>query len=321
MDERREQLIRDAFLKIKQEMNGLSLKIEALNDNILSMKEDILEIRNNSASKDVATALEKSITELEANVHTKQAIDRQLTKLEQRIDSISSILDKHGKSLEEIREIPKLRKEMDAANEKYLSKSELKKLFDKLNEDLLFLDKRLSEIEDQTFYMDEIEKSFTSKKEFKETMQTEADKTKKTLQQVIEKLNKLDNDVAQIEDEAISQSDILKLEEDLALIRPKMAEKADIESLRSNLNRISKELAAVREAQEKSAAKESLDLVKKQVKVLIESMSVIQDMKRQLSELKKGHIEHKKTTKRLEKTIRPGKMKTFVQKLDPRRGI
>jgi chromosome segregation ATPase len=373
-NETHEILVRDAFLKVKEDMLNLSSRIDGLNDNIMSLREDSSEVRNDFVTKDSFTSVEKDLITIRESTYPKESVDRQILRIDARISGLGAAIDKREALMADVKDIKNIRAKVDAANEKFISKAELKKLFDKLNDDLMFLDKRLSEIEEQSFYMEEVEKVFISKSDFKEEVGSLSSSTKAKLKEISEKVSGMGEDLSRVEKKAdIDMSEYEKVHNGLAKLQSQLVLKEDLGAISSRLARIESAVAAEKKSRHelekaakqidsallkinsmqesfagmeneltemykltaKSASKEQVDIIKREISIMMDGLKSLSQLRKEFAELKKGHRElqkdhkelkkghheHRKVTSKLEKRLEPGKMQVLYQKLDPKRGI
>jgi hypothetical protein len=317
MDDRKDALLREAFLRIKEDMSAMAGRIEGLNDNISSLREDLAHARLNLASKDMVTGVEKEVIELAESVHTKQTIDSAVGSLDSRLHTTILALKRHESEFAKATEIKSVHKELNSINDRFLTKQELKKLFDKINKDLVYLDERLTEIEKESLAMDDMEKAFITRKELESDLDSYTKSTDKRLKELAGRLAALDESQTVAEEKSVSATEFSKLQDELAKLRVQMADREDLTELDERMSNIDEsikkgvradvehvlgrvtaldkenrslgsQLKQIYSLLEKTATKENLTLVKKQVKVLYEAAQASKGLKKDVAELKKS---------------------------------
>ncbi|MEM4267196.1 MAG: hypothetical protein QXK37_00015 [Candidatus Woesearchaeota archaeon] len=260
-----DELLRDAFARIKSDINSLSQRIEAANDNIQSLRNDINDARRDAASKDMVTQLDRLILQLQKSVYNKNVVDKHLFRINERIDRLSAIVDKREKAMGEIKEIKILRHKIEDLREKHVPRKELKELFNKINEDFLFLDKRLTEIEEQSFYVDDVEKTFASKEEMEDAVSSVAKDIKTKFKDLNQSIQKLREEVMDVSDRAskIDPERIERIETEILNIKGTMVLREDLQKISERLNDMSKTLLFEDKKLREEMAKKMQETLKK----------------------------------------------------------
>jgi prefoldin subunit 5 len=186
-------------------------------------------------------------------VHTKDAVDKAISGISDQLQTLNKDFRSREKQIDEIKEWRIVRKDLDALSSRTLSKSELKKLFDKLNEDLLFLDNRLSEMEKESVMMDDIEAGFMPRKEADKAIADARKECVRMTEQLSKRLTELDETLSRHAYEKATVNDIAGIRDEIEAVRENLPKKGSIQSMNQKMGDIQKNLAAVEERTRASA--------------------------------------------------------------------